>query len=509
VTLRMMGITRIGLGAVAVVALAAAAVAAPAPQAAQAAPVQQSLTCKWQNIGTAQSDLFHGADVMDTDQNIAYWYGGVDATFATSDKVESADFSGATFSATVRPVSAGGASSLVGSAGAYRAKGAKADGSALYFFGGIKDPTTGISVSDVQRYVTKTGTWSKISIPTGSLTARVFAAAAYDPDHDVIWIIGGTSSCKLSDVLAGQACQARSLAIQYLTFDPATGEPKEMKTLGVNTTNFGHTAVYDSAKKRVLIFGGTGDIKSGRNTLSALDLTNPDPAQAKLANVTTAGIAPSIYFHGAAYDAVNNWMLVYGGVTQNFLQSNENTYTTTMALNLGATPNPTWTNLAPQGTPGDRVAGGLVYVPKHKGFAQILGRKKITFSSATPPAPQPSVQKTIQGLTCTMAATPTATTVRPTNTPGPSPTGGPTAAPTATAGPAIGSMCPGLDTMVPPAVVANALANPTGIQGWNTLCNPNLPPSPFNLLRTHLSLQSISKPYNPLFNSVIYKCGCP
>jgi hypothetical protein len=340
---------------------------------------------------------------------------------------------------------------------------------------------------------------------TGSFSARVFAAAAYDPDHDVIWIIGGTTSCKLSEVLAGQTCQARSLAIQYLTFDPATGAPKEIKSLGVNTTNFAHTAVYDSAAKRVLIFGGTGDIKSGRNTLAALDVSNPDPAQAKLATVTTSGSAPSIYFHGAAYDTGRNWMVVYGGVTQNFLQNNESVYNNTVALNLGATPNPTWVNLAPSGTPSDRVAGGLVYVPKHTGFAEILGRKKISFSG-TPPAPVASVQKTVFGLTCGTVVTPTTgptlppgvtATPRPTNTPGTGP------------GPVTPEMCPGLDKLVPQAVIANALANPEDVYGWDQLCTPSQPPSPWNVMRSRLSMQVPGKPYHPLFNSVVYKCGCP
>ena len=505
-TLRMSNLTKIGLGAVAV--LAAVTVAASAQRAA-AAPSQQQLTCRWQNIGTSQSDLSHGSAVMDTDQNISYWYGGVNEKFETVSKVESADFSGATFSATVRPVPAGGALQLVGSAGAYRAKGAKADGSAIYYFGGIKDPSQGSGQSEVQRYVTKTGSWERVTGITGSLTGRVFAAAAYDPDHDVIWVIGGTSTCSLPDVLAGQTCQARSLAIQYLTFDPATGEPQEMKTLGVNTSNFGHTAVYDSAGKRVLIFGGTGDIKSGRNTLAALDVSNPDPAQAKLANVAASGSAPSIYFHGAAYDPGRNWMLVYGGVTRDFLQTNESTYTTTMALDLGATPNATWKNLAPTGTPGERVAGQLVFVPKHSGFAMILGRKKITFSGATP-QPAPSTQKTIQGLTCQEVTVPTNTPVPPTITPGgPTVTPRPTNTPGPTAGPAIGKECPGLSAKVPPAVVANALANPDSVQGWEQLCNPGLPPSPWNVQRQWLSLQDIGKPFNPLFNSVVYKCGCP
>ncbi len=88
-------------------------------------------------------------------------------------------------------------------------------------------------------------------------------------------------------------------------------------------------------------------------------------------------------------------------------------------------------------------------------------------------------------------------TPRPTNTPGP------------TAGPPIGKACPGLDTKVPPAVIADALANPDKIAGWGQLCNPGVPPSVWNVERSYLSLQDSGKPFNALFNGVVYKCGCP
>jgi len=492
------------------IALAAAVLGASASRAAVAAPAQQAMTCRWQNIGTAASELFQGALAMDTDQNIAYWYGGAGTDLESSDKVEAIDLSAANLSATARPVSAGGALAVVGAAGAYRAKGAKADGSAVYFFGGLKDGNNGLAINNVQRLVTKTGRWEQVTVPTGALVARAFAMAAYDPDHDVLWVFGGVSSCQLQDVLQGQACQARPLAIQYLTFDPMTGEPREWKSLGTDITNFGGVADYDSTKKRVILHGGTRDIKNGQSVLQALDLADPDPSKAKLAPLTATGNTPSLYFHGGAYDASHNWLVVYGGVKQNYFQSNEATDNVTMALDLGAMPNPTWRNLSPSSNPSDRVAGGLVYDPKHMAVVQTQGRQKITFTNDTPPMPAPRVQRSIQALTCTASTVPTETPVRATPTQGgPTLTPRPTSTPGPTAGPPIGKLCPGLDAKAPAAVIADALANPDKVNGWGQRCRPGLPPSAWNTPRTYLSLRDTGKPYHPLFNGLQYKCGCP
>ncbi len=103
---------------------------------------------------------------------------------------------------------------------------------------------------------------------------------------------------------------------------------------------------------------------------------------------------------------------------------------------------------------------------------------------------------------------PTATTAPPTITPG-----GPTVTPRPTSGawqPTAPdpSVCPGLDTKVPQVVLDDAMANPDSVQGWMILCNPNLLPSPWNTYRDKLTLQDPGKPYNPLFNSVVWKCGC-
>ncbi len=105
--------------------------------------------------------------------------------------------------------------------------------------------------------------------------------------------------------------------------------------------------------------------------------------------------------------------------------------------------------------------------------------------------------------------TPTPTGVPPTP---PTPGGGPTKVPTTVPtppGPVAPSVCPNLDKLVPRAAIDAAVANPASVQGYDQLCNPNLPASPNNPKRGRLGLQNPAGPYHPLFNSVVYKCGCP
>ena len=101
-------------------------------------------------------------------------------------------------------------------------------------------------------------------------------------------------------------------------------------------------------------------------------------------------------------------------------------------------------------------------------------------------------------------------TVPPTPVPTSTPTAPPTPTPTATAPyPAPLEVCDEIRTKAPPAAISAALADPASVSGYGRLCRPSLPPGPGNTMRGSLSIQSASKPYHPLFNSLVWKCGCP
>lgn len=61
---------------------------------------------------------------------------------------------------------------------------------------------------------------------------------------------------------------------------------------------------------------------------------------------------------------------------------------------------------------------------------------------------------------------------------------------------------------VPAEVIEQARYHPDAIGGWDVLCNPNAPSGPFNGRRRSLNLIDGGKPYHPVYNSLIFKCGC-
>jgi hypothetical protein len=103
---------------------------------------------------------------------------------------------------------------------------------------------------------------------------------------------------------------------------------------------------------------------------------------------------------------------------------------------------------------------------------------------------------------------PTATAPGPTSTPGSGTELPPTTvAPTPTQ--ISGKVCEFIQNRVPNAVINDALANPTQVQGYGELQFPNLPAGPYNLPRTWLSLRNVGVSWHALYNPVIFKAGCP
>lgn len=102
----------------------------------------------------------------------------------------------------------------------------------------------------------------------------------------------------------------------------------------------------------------------------------------------------------------------------------------------------------------------------------------------------------------------TPTSAAPTRTPG-----GPTAElPTAAPRPTVNDVpeiCEAIKARVPAAVINEAVAAPATVAGHGMACNPNLPVGANNPLRRYLGLRNPAAPYHPIFNGVVWKCGCP
>ncbi len=454
--------------------------------AARPAPTREALDCSWKLIGSSTRDVMHAAAAMDTDAKRLYVYGGLDESLQVHKLVEAVDLSSAELVATHLPVAAGGALPLAGGAAAYRAKGADSDVSAVYFFGGMGDATRGQAGNVVQRYLTKLGRWERV-VPANDrlFGARMFAAAAYDARHDVVWVVGGIGQCVLADLAAGQPCPARAIDTVYLTFDAQDRATWHVLPGGALAL-YGHTAVYDPTGQRLLVFGGTANGTAGSNVVRSLDLSGGDPAMATWSTLPTSGQVPSLYFHGASLDTDYRWLVVYGGVRSAFLRPDESANNMTHYLDLRASP-PAWVDLRPAGSPGDRIASAMGFEPLHGVAVVTLGRLKVAWGGS-PPMPQFDVARTTWALECVAGAPP------PVPTPPYS-------------GSEVPKACPSVSRYVPGVVIANALANPTTIQGWGQLCFPSQPPSPYNVRRTWLVLDR-PVAFHPLYNSVVYECGC-
>ena len=159
-------------------------------------------------------------------------------------------------------------------------------------------------------------TWSPVATAGIAPAPRAAHTAIYDPINDRMIVYGGTgSSGFFGDVWA-------------LTL---AGTPTwtQLPTLGTTpTARYNHTAVYDAVRQRMLIYGGgLGPSYTPGADVWALSLAGT-PTWSQL---PVGGTAPARLGHCAVYDLARDRMVVFGGSTPD--PSNE-----TWTLSLGSTP---------------------------------------------------------------------------------------------------------------------------------------------------------------------------
>jgi hypothetical protein len=156
-------------------------------------------------------------------------------------------------------------------------------------------------------------------------------------------------------------------------------------------------------------------------------------------------------------------------------------------------------------------------IQRPQGPACDIGAVERVGVPATPDTPTPSPSPSVTGTTpptVARTASPTVTrTVLPADTVTPTPTSTREPSPTSVAPPSSTPggpvVCPHLIGRVPRVAIDVALADPQRVFGWNMLCNPSVPESRFNQRRRQLSLSNIGLAYHPLYNGLVYRCGCP
>ena len=485
---------------------------------AMADPVQLP-ECDWERASTSSFETYFGAGAVDSSTNTLWVFGGVDDSGEVNDTISSIDYSTAADPSDGKGKNEGrGLHKRYGMAAAYVPNSDAAMKGSVFLVGGaedIGDPVSGDDErgeNDVWEYNLETGSGSHTDAAGTDLGERIFAAAAYDPTNNMIVITGGVRECSMVNDTEGCG-NADNFGTLYMKFTD-TGVTMESGPPGGPNRTYGHSMVYDSTGNRMISYGGT---RSGsRGTSDIFELPLADLATASWSALGTSGSAPAVAFHTAAYDAGNNFMIVHGGGTAGYFGGSESTNRTTKALNLGdASGTPKWEDLKATTNPNERMGGvGGFINATVVGMVMATGRTK--FNDRGDGTDQSSSRNS-ELLVCGDApveppVTPVTpvTPVPPTATPDP---GGTPATPTPvtpTVAPDPDAIaCPNLETKVPPLVIAVALGSPELVSGWQALCNPALPPSIWNTKRHYLSLRNAGAKWNPLYNDVIYKCGCP
>ena len=184
------------------------------------------------------------------------------------------------------------------------------------------------------------GTWHQLPTTVPDLTPRHGQSSIYDPVSGKIYEFGGASSFMIGYLG------------DLITFEPCSGTAWQpaVATGTAPTPRFGHSAIYDPVRKRMLLFGGSGASISGQ--LWSLSLTGGTPAWSLLTYV--GGPGPR-YGHTAIYDPVRDRMILFGGYNGSFLDE-------VWALNLSGVPS--WTHLATSGVgPSNRDYASAIYDP--------------------------------------------------------------------------------------------------------------------------------------------------
>ncbi len=208
-----------------------------------------------------------------------------------------------------------------------------------------------------------TPTWKQLS-PTGSNStiARFGHTAVYDNIDNRMTIFGGQDNFGfLNDVWVLTNANGLGGAPAWTQLSPTGSAP---------ITRVNHTAVYDAANNRMIIFGGYDGGNSSFNDVWVLSTANglggtpawtelnpnPDP---------TYGLATGRYYHTAVYDPTNNRMTIFGGYSD-YVGTMNDVWVLSNANGLGGTP--AWTQLSPTpdplyGLPAMRYSPTAVYDP--------------------------------------------------------------------------------------------------------------------------------------------------
>jgi len=213
-------------------------------------------------------------------------------------------------------------------------------------------------------------TFAALSIvPTAGLLAQTWTAKGPVPrsEHSAVF----DSATKRMIVFGGlpDSYVTQSDLNDVFWLQNASAVNRYLSWVPVNPTGvkpaprIGHTAVYDSTNSRMIVFGGgIGRSSPCENDVWVLSDANGVAGTPSWAHITAAGSAPAPRLvHTAVYDPNTNRMMIFGG-NGCFSGNFNDVWVLSNANGLGGTP--TWTQLAPASTPpSPRDNASAVYDP--------------------------------------------------------------------------------------------------------------------------------------------------
>ena len=182
-----------------------------------------------------------------------------------------------------------------------------------------------------------TPNWIQLGPITGGPPGpRYRAAAAYDATHNVLIVTDGWNGCCYSDVWVLSNADGTGGTPAWTQLYPTGPAP---------SARYAHSIVYDPATNEIILFGGNdGSVYDNEAWLmSNANGTGGTPAWSHL---SPTGAPPSARgYHTAVYDVATNRMVVFGGAGGSGLFSD--VWVLSNANDTGGTP--AWSQLSPTG----------------------------------------------------------------------------------------------------------------------------------------------------------------
>ena len=210
-----------------------------------------------------------------------------------------------------------------------------------------------------------TGQWTQVSIAGGLPTARVLPTSVYDSINAKMIVFGGglgsAAPCANDTWVLSNASGAGG-ARAWSQLNPSGGPPP---------ARIGHSAVYDSAHNRMIVFGGDNCAASGTifyNDVWVLTNANGLGGTPAWSQLSTTGTPPTAR-QGAAvtFDGTN--LVVFGGNGSGGAMAD----VWVLRHANGVSGTPTWTQLAPSGTPPAARTGAAAVYENEFGRTIIVG----------------------------------------------------------------------------------------------------------------------------------------